>query len=202
METAQTSNIPSIETIWAILQEVVENQKETAFKLEETCRLIKETYHQTEYTDLMMKENRKIFDDLSSYFGKVVDYMIAPTLREKFIELGFNFEQTGSNVRVSDHKNNIHFGIDYNLRNSNKEMLIKLGTDMTTEDIKDHIARLEKMRKYANLHGDKRSFLGAVAGVVIADNVKDYALNQGFFVIEPSGESFNITQPKNKPKEW
>ena len=31
---------------------------------------------------------------------------------------------------------------------------------------KDHIERLEKMRKYADLHGDKRVFLGAVAGVV------------------------------------
>ena len=58
------------------------------------------------------------------------------------------------------------------------------------------------MRRYADLHGDKRTFLGAVAGVVIADNVKEYALKQGFFVVEPSGETFNIIQPDNKPKEW
>jgi hypothetical protein len=58
------------------------------------------------------------------------------------------------------------------------------------------------MRKYADLHGDKRSFLGAVAGVVMADNVKEYALARGLFVVEPSGESFYITPPKDKPKEW
>jgi hypothetical protein len=33
-------------------------------------------------------------------------------------------------------------------------------------------------------------------------NEKDYALKQGFYVIEPSGETFNITPPPNKPKEW
>ena len=47
----------------------------------------------------------------------------------------------------------------------------------------------------------KRTFLGAVAGVVVTDKVREYALNQGFYLIEPSGESFNITPPNGKPKE-
>ena len=81
-------------------------------------------------------------------------------------------------------------------------MLVEVKTKLTTEDVKDHIARLEKMRKYADLHGDKRTFLGAVAGVVMTPNVKEYALGQGFYVIEPSGETFNITPPNGQPKEW
>ena len=58
------------------------------------------------------------------------------------------------------------------------------------------------MRVYANLHGDKRIFLGAVAGVVVTDEVKNYALSQGFYLITPAGESFNIIPPHDKPKEW
>jgi hypothetical protein len=58
------------------------------------------------------------------------------------------------------------------------------------------------MRKYANLRGDKRVFLGAVAGIVVPDEVREYAINQGFYLIEPSGENFNITPPNGKPKEW
>jgi hypothetical protein len=58
------------------------------------------------------------------------------------------------------------------------------------------------MRAYADFHGDTRTFLGAVAGVVMAANVKEYALKQGFYVVEPSGETFNITSPEGKPKEW
>ena len=72
----------------------------------------------------------------------------------------------------------------------------------TTEDVQDHIERLKKMRTYADLRGDKRTFLAAVAGAIIADNVKDYALKQGFFVIEPSGETFTIISPIGDPKEW
>jgi len=47
-----------------------------------------------------------------------------------------------------------------------------------------------------------RHFLGAVAGVVVESDEREYALNQGFYLIEPSGETFNITPPYNKPKEW
>ena len=81
-------------------------------------------------------------------------------------------------------------------------MLVEVKTTPTTEDVKEHVKRLEKMRKYADLHDDKRTFLGAVAGVVITGNVKKYVLKQGFFVIEPTGESFNITPPNGQPKEW
>jgi hypothetical protein len=81
-------------------------------------------------------------------------------------------------------------------------MLIEVKTKLTIERIDYHINRIEKMRKYANLRGDKRVFLGAVAGIVVPDEVREYALNKGFYLIEPSGENFNITPPNGKPKEW
>jgi hypothetical protein len=81
-------------------------------------------------------------------------------------------------------------------------MLVEVKTKIIPEHINAHVERLEKMRKYADLHGDKRSFLGAVAGVVIPGNIRELALKQGFFVVEPSGETFNITPPYGKPKEW
>jgi len=58
------------------------------------------------------------------------------------------------------------------------------------------------MRAYADAHGDKRIFLGAVAGVIVTSNVKRYALKKGLFVIEPSGETISITPPNGQPKEW
>ena len=46
------------------------------------------------------------------------------------------------------------------------------------------------------------SSLGAVADIVVTDEIRDYALNQGFYFIEYAGENFYITAPKGKPKEW
>jgi hypothetical protein len=198
----QTVEHPTFETVWAMMQEnavqlkeLKERQKETARQMEENAESQKETARQ-------MKEYDRRFGDLTRRFGEVVEYMIAPNLREKFRELGYDFPKANLDTDVSDHTNNIHLEIDVMLENGDKALLVEIKTKLTTEHIQDHIERLEKMRNYADLRGDKRSFLGAVAGVVMTSNVKDYALRQGFFVIEPSGETFTITPPNNKPKEW
>ena len=181
MEAVQTANSPGFETVWAILQK-------NAIQLEEMAE--------------QQKETNKQIGKLGRRMGEVVEYMVAPNLREKFRELGYDFPSVNQNSDVSDKTNNIFLEIDVKLENGDKAMLVEVKTRLTTEHVSSHVERLEKMRVYADLHGDKRSFLGAVAGVVIPSNVKDYALKQGFFVIEPSGETFSITTPDNKPKEW
>ena len=153
-------------------------------------------------TDRQMREYNKRFGEFTNRFGEVVEYMIAPNLLGKFREMGLKFLQANPNAVFSDSDNNIFFEVDVLLQNGGKALLAEIKTKLTTGDVQEHIARLEKMRKYADLHGDKRTFLGAVAGVVMTSNVKEYALGQGFYVIEPSGETFNITSPNGKPKEW
>ncbi|MDR0322757.1 MAG: hypothetical protein LBI28_14780 [Treponema sp.] len=202
MEATQTANPPTFESVWALVKEVAENQKETDRQMKETDRQMKETDRQIKETDRQIKEYNKRFGDFTNRFGEVVEYMVAPNLREKFRELGLNFPTATSNADVSDYDNNIFLEIDVKLENGDKAMLVEVKTKLTAKDVKEHIDRLEKMRKYADLHGDKRTFLGAVAGVVIKPNVKEYALEQGFYVVEPSGETFNITPPNSKPKEW
>ena len=63
---------------------------------------------------------------------------------------------------------------------------------------------MEKLRKYADLHDDRRKYLGAMAGVVFSESEKIYALKKGFYVIEPSGETFTITEPQGSyhPHVW
>jgi hypothetical protein len=190
------------EQVWAALMETREQQKETDRQMKETARRQEETSLQIKETDRQIKDFNKRFGDFTNRFGEVVEYMIAPNLREKFKEYGLSFPKANSNTDVSDYDNNIFLEIDVMLENGDKAMLVEVKTKLTTEDVKEHVKRLEKMRAYADLHGDKRAFLGAVAGVVMTANVKKYALGQGFYVIEPSGETFNITPPNGKPKEW
>jgi len=184
----QDANPPTFESVWAALQENAQGMKELR-------EIQKETARQMQKTDSELGK-------LSKRMGEVVEFMVAPNLCEKFREFGFNFSQSNQNTIVSDKVNKISFEIDVKLENYSKAMLVEVKTKPTTEDVKDHLKRLGKMRKYADLHGDKRTFLGAVAGAVIKDNVRKHILKQGFFVIEPSGEGFNITPPKGKPKEW
>ena len=153
-------------------------------------------------TDRIIKEVGKRLGDFTNNFGDIVEHMIAPGLQEKFFELGFDFQEVSTKHKVRDKKNDIRFQIDVYLQNGDAAMLVEIKADLTISDINKHIIRLEKMRKYADLRGDKRYFLGAVAGIVVEDDEREYALSNGFFLIEPSGENFNISIPYDKPKKW
>jgi len=202
----QLKNPPTFESVWATLDRIAKKQEEEDRKWEEFKKSQREWQKEEarKWEELRKSQDRtdKQLGKLGIRMGEIVEHMVAPNLRKKFRELGLNFPQATTNADVEDVDNNIFFEIDVLLQNGDKAMLVEAKTKLTTENVKDHIRRLLKMRKYANLHGDKRTFLGAVAGVVIKPNVKNYALEQGLYVIEPSGETFNITEPNGLPKEW
>jgi hypothetical protein len=192
MPATQTSNTPNFETVWAILQEVAQNQKETDRQMKETEQIMKER---------SAKLDAQI-GSLTNLFGDFTLGMTAPKLCEKFMELGLVFPRANLNVIVDDKKNKISFEIDIMLENGDTAMLVEVKTKLTEERISKHIIRLEKMRKYANLHGDKRIFLGAVAGFALTDEVRNISSQEGLYLIEPDGENFSIIPPSGEPKKW
>jgi len=206
MPLAQTVEKPNPDTIWAILQEVAERQRETARRQEETDRIVRETAESQKENAQQMKENKDDFNkrlgSLTNLFGDFTLGMVAPKLREKFKEFGLVFPKANPNSVIDDTINNICLEVDIMLENGDKAMLVEVKTKLTTDRINKHIERLEKMRKYADLHGDKRTFLGAVAGFAVTNEVREHALKVGFYLIEPDGENFIITPPNDKPKEW
>jgi hypothetical protein len=206
MEAVQTANPPSFESVMAILDRVSKKQEALVESQKELTESQKETWLQMKENERIFKEQKEDFNtrlgSLTNLFGDVTEAMIAPKICEKFEEFGFSFLRANPNVRFNDRANDLSFEVDIMLENGDKAMLIEAKTKLTIERVDKHIERLEKMHKYANLHGDKRIFLGAVAGIVVTDEIRDYALSQGFYFIEYSGENFYITSPIGKPKEW
>ena len=196
----------TFEHVWASLDRLAESHKDTERIIKESqqeaAKRQEEAARRQEETTRQINDINKRFGEYSNRLGEISEYMIAPNLRDKFNELDFNFQKTSKNTEVSDRQNNIFFEIDYFLENYSKAMLVEVKTKLISDHVNAHIERLEKMRKYADLHGDKRSFFGAVAGVVIPDDIRKLALSHGLFVIEPSGETFKITPPVGNPKEW
>ncbi len=176
--------------------------KETDRRIKETDRQIKDTDRRIKETDRQIKEYNKRFGDFTKNFGGMVEYMVGPNLVKKFYKIGLNFRGLTPNRNFIDKENNIFFEVDYFLENGDIAMLVEVKSTLTREHVKSHVKRLKKMRKYADLQDDNRTFLGAIAGVAMTPVVKQYALEQGFYVIEPSGETFSITPPEGSPKEW
>ena len=206
MATQTREGEPNPQTIWAILQEVAEAQRETARQLDEERQERKEADRRREEerkeTDRQLREYNKRFGEFSNRFGEIVEYMVAPNLRDKFNEMGFGFQETSSNKVFASKDGIFLFEVDVMLENGDKAMLVETKTKPTTKDVDDHIKRLKKMRDYASSRGDSRTFMGAVAGAVMTSNVRSYILSKGLFAVEPSGETFTITAPEGSPGEW
>jgi hypothetical protein len=201
----------TFEKVWAALMEDRERQKETDRQMKENAeRLdaqIKETDRQMKENHQQMKESAERLDrqlgKLGNRFGEMVEHMIMPNLLTQFEELGFTFTQANS-TKITDKKHNIFTEVDAFLENGEKVMIVEIKTKPSIEDINDHIERMEKLRAYADFRGDRRKYLGAIAGVVLSGSEKTYALRCGFYVLEPSGDTFNITAPEGEyhPREW
>ena len=128
----------------------------------------------------------------------------AETIWAMLQELGFEFIEASQNKVIKDKKKNIIAGVDFVLEDDDKVMLIEIKSKLELDDIKEHIERMEKIRTYAKLRNDNRIYVGAIGGMIIKANEKTYALKNGFYVIEPSGETFTITVPEGiySPREW
>jgi hypothetical protein len=187
----------TFEKVWAALMENREQMKETDRRMKETAKQMKET-------DKQMKETDKRIGDLSKRFGETVEYMVAPNLVKKFKELGFVFEKAHQNTKITDREDRVIAEIDAFMENGDKVMAVESKVKPSVDDINYHIRRMEKLREYADRHNDTRKYLGAIAGVVFRKGVKKYALSKGFYVLEPSGDTFTITEPTGKyhPHEW
>jgi hypothetical protein len=186
----------SFEKVWAMFQE-------TDKKFQETDRQFKETREGFKEMWQAVREATRTVGNLSNKLGIVVEHLVLSNIKEKFNALGYEFTKAGPSVLIEDRKKQIITQIDAMLENGEFALAIEVKTQLNVGHVDEHIDRMEKLRRYADDRGDTRKFLGAVAGAIVADNVKEYALKKGFYVIRQSGDTVTIENPASfKPRQW
>jgi hypothetical protein len=72
------------------------------------------------------------------------------------------------------------------------------------KEVDRHLKRMQLIRQYPPEQIGNKQLFGAMAGGVVDPDVKDYAYESGFFVLELTDESvYLITPPKNfEPRKW
>jgi hypothetical protein len=200
----------TFEKVWAMFQETDRRLQKTdrliqenALQMKETDRKFQETDRKFQETDRRMKETDRKISKLGSRIGDLVEELIAPNILEKFNKLGYVFGKVAPNVRYSDLRGRLVAEVDILLENGDAALAVEVKTNLTDNDVRDHAARMEKLRRYADEHGDKRRLLGAVAGAIATEEVKAFAVKNGFFVLEQSGDTIRISVPEGfTPREW
>jgi len=162
---------------------------------EQMMALFRETRERMEETD---KRIAKLGDRL----GELVQAMVEGGIKRMFKNLGYDFDVCNSKIEFGNRELNIYGEVDILLENGDFALLAEVKTNLSVNDVKKHLKTMQKFRLVADAKNDKRQFFAAIGGGVVRRNVQEFALKQGMFVVQQSGENVEILTPKGKPKVW
>ena len=157
-------------------------------------------------TERIARKASKSVSKLGNRIGDIIENMVGGnTIVRKFNKLGYKIERFCRNQNFGrDLPKDMRGEIDLLLENGDIAILIEVKATLTTADVRTHIARLEKYRRVADIKGDKRRFIGAVAGAVVEGEAEEFAHENGMYVIVQTGEAVEIvpTPEGFQAKEW
>ena len=145
----------------------------------------------------------KMIGELGNRFGELAEHLVTPNIAEKFRELRYTFTKAGPDVEFFDANGKALTEVDVWLENGEFAMAVEVKSCLSKQDVTDHLKRMEILRRYLDGRRDTRKLLGAAAGAVFKNEAKEYALENGFYVIEQSGDTVQIKPPEGfKPRIW
>ena len=154
--------------IWAILREVASEQK--ALQRE-------------------VKEVNKNIGRLTNRLGEFVEEAVRPSAVRLFRDRGIDIHEVQQNVSAK--RDGEALEIDLLVVNNEDVVVIECKSNLSIDDVNEQLERLEKVKRLLPRYKDCR-ILGAVAGMVIPDNVATYAIRKGLYVIGQSGEHLEL----------
>jgi hypothetical protein len=204
--------------IWAILKGLAQSQQE--FKEEqkalqaaqvETDRILKELSAEIKENSREIKEVQKetareikavntSIGRLSNRLGEFVEEAVRPSAVRLFRERGIDIHEVQQSITAK--RDGEQLEIDLLVVNNENVVVIECKSNLSVEDVNDHLERLEKVKRLLPRYNNCK-VLGAVAGMVIPDNVATYAIKKGLYVIGQNGDHLELRNEQSfTPKAW
>jgi hypothetical protein len=197
---------PTLEDIWRLFRETDRKFQETDRKFQEGERRHQETERMIQENAAQLKETERLLrqqiGDLSRRLGEFVEGMIKPAAVRLFKERGIEVHKVTQKVEANNPQLNLATEIDLLVINGDCCILIEVKSNLSIDDINEHLERMKKFKPLFPEYANKKAF-GAVAGMVLSESVAKYAYRKGFFVIGQKGDSaFILNDQKFQPTAW
>ena len=169
---------------------------------EQVLYLIAKTSKQIEQTDIQLKLLAKKVDEVTDSIGRFAEEQVRPRILDMFRAKGIELEETHPRVTV---KKNGQFllEIDLLLVNTIYSVVVEVKNTLRQRDVDDHLDRLSKLQETPSRTIKGTTMYGAIAGMIVTDQVEKYAIKKGLYVIKPKGDSVEISNLDSfKPKTW
>jgi hypothetical protein len=190
--------------IWDILKEnslqigrLQSAQLETDRILKELSAEIKETQ---KITAREIKAVNTSIGRLSNRLGEFVEEAVRPSAVRLFRECGIDIHEVQQSITAE--RDGEQLEIDLLVVNNENVVVIECKSNLSVEDVNDHLERLEKVKRLLPRYNNCK-VLGAVAGMVIPDNVATYAIKKGLYVIGQNGDHLELRNEQSfTAKAW
>ncbi|MBF0614241.1 MAG: hypothetical protein G8237_10630 [Magnetococcales bacterium] len=182
-------------------QEVFAMMKETDLKFQDTDRRFKETDLRFQETDRKLQEVGRRIGQLGSRLGEFVEEMVAPACERLFAERGIPIHRVFRRM-TAKLSGGRFMEIDLVVENSDSLGLVEVKSKLTVSDVQEFMEDLSLFKEFFPRYADMR-VIGAVAAMVVEENVLRFAMHQGLFVIVQAGENVRIANdPAFVPRVW
>jgi cytochrome c556 len=142
---------------------------------------------------------------LNESMGDLIETLFIPHLGDKFDVYNYNLKRIRRRVPIYDDNNRQRSDIDILLSNTTLCMAVEVKRWLEdTNQVDYHIKRMQLIRQYPPEEVKGKKLLGAIVGAMVTTEAREYAEQNGFFVLELTGEDVRLLEPPNgfQPKEW
>ena len=181
-------------------QEADRRFQENERRSQEADRRSQEADRRSQEADRRLQELDKQIGRLGNRLGDFVQEMVAPSVVQLFADRGLQVHQLARNVQAK--RNGQAMQIDLMVLNDEAVILVEVKSALSVDDVNEHLQRLAGFKTVFPRYADAR-VMGAVAAMVIPDNVASYAYHQGLFVLGQRGETMQILNDVQfQPRTW
>ena len=197
-EAAEWGKTLDFPTVWAALMETDARLDKLGEKIDRV----------TGNVDKMAEKVDRVTTNvggLNQSMGDLVETLFAPHLGEKFDAYNYNLKRIFNRVPIYDDNNRLRSDIDILLSNTTVCMAVEVKRWLErTDQVDEHIKRMQLIRQYPPAEVKGKKLLGAIVGAVVIPEAREYAEQNGFFVLELTGEDVRLLEPPKdfQPKEW
>jgi len=172
---------PNVDEIWRLFRETDRKFQKTNRRIQETNRLIKLSLERTQSQHevvLEIKRVSRLIDRLGNRLGDFVEEAVRPAAVRLFRERRIAVHEVHRHVEAQ--RGNEGIEVDLLVVNDHDVIAIERKSHLFVDDVKEHVERLGKLKRLLPSYANKR-VMGAVAAMVIPDNVAQYDYHQGLY---------------------
>jgi hypothetical protein len=190
----------TIEDIREILKELAQSQQELSQSQQELSQAQQELSQAQKETDKQINRVSQQIGELGNRLGEFVEWQVRPAVVRLFQERGIDVHEFHPGISVK--RDNEGLEIDLLVVNDTDAILVEVKSKLTQRDVDEHLQRLAKFKRLMPRFRDVKA-LGAVAAMIVPNEVASYGCRQGLFVLVQSGENVIILNDAEfTPRVW